>query len=148
MKPVCKYNIYKLISTLLTVGTPIITLASCSDLFVHRSDTAISAAGMFAILLSVLFLKDKIAENFKVPSAFVISGVSLLLLLMIESLILPLKYVCIATLCTSGVDELIFKRLYKQIESTFPQGYEHCKFLGLMFTTSKHLMNRGANDGN
>lgn len=140
MKAVGKYNVCKTISTLLTVGAPIITLCSCSDLFVHRSDTAISAAGIFAILLSALFLKDKIAENFKVPSAFVISAACLILLLLVESLIQPLKHVCIITLCTSGVDELTFKRLYKSMEATFPEKYKSYQFLGLMFTTTKTLM--------
>ena len=139
MGPVCKYNICKGISTVLTAGTPIITLLSCSDFFVHRSDTAISAAGMFAIFLSVLLFKDKIAENFKVPSAFVISVVSLVLLLMVESLIQPLKYICIATAITSGVDELTFKRFYKIVESKFPQGCEVNKLFGFMLTTSKKL---------
>ena len=67
MKVVAKYNTCKAISTVLTVVTPIVTLMSCSDLFVHRSDSSVSAAGMFAIFLSLLFFKDKIAENFKVP---------------------------------------------------------------------------------
>lgn len=140
MKAVGKYNTCKAISTLLTVGTPITTLCFCSDLFIHRSDTAISAAGMFAIFLSLLFLKDKIAENFKVPSAFVISAASLVLLLLVESLILPLKYVSIATLCTSGIDELTFKRIYKSIELGFPKDYGKCKFLGFMFITTDKLM--------
>ena len=60
MKPIAKYNTYKGVSTVLTVGTPIITLACCSDMFVHRSETAISAAGMFGLLLAALLLKDKI----------------------------------------------------------------------------------------
>ena len=139
MKPVAKYNTCKGISTALTVGTPIITLCCCSDMFVHRSETAISAAGVFAILLALLFAKDKIAENFKIPSAFVLSFVMLVALLMIEELIQPLKYVCITTLCTSGVDELTFKRMYKRIESKFPQGYESNKIAGFMVTTSSSL---------
>ena len=64
MKPVAKYNTCKGVSTVLTVGTPIITLLCCGDMFVHKSSTAISAAGMFGILIAALFLKDKIAENF------------------------------------------------------------------------------------
>ena len=140
MKAVGKYNLYKGISTLLTVGTPIVTLCSCSELFIHRSDTAISAAGMFAIFLSLLFLKDKIAENLKMPSAFVVSAVSLILLLIIESLILPLKYVCIATLCTSGVDQLLFKRWYKRIEIDFPKNFKKYQFLGFIFTNTDELM--------
>jgi hypothetical protein len=139
MKRVCKYNLCKGISTLLTVGTPIITLCSCSELFVHRSDTAISAAGIFAILLTLLFAKDKIAENFKVPSAFVLSTVVFILLLMIESVMQPVKYVCIATMCTSGVDELTFKRFYKNIESLLPKEAMSYKYFGFIFSTSDKL---------
>lgn len=139
MKPVAKYNTCKGISTALTVGTPIVTLCCCSDMFIHRSETAISAAGIFAILLALLFAKDKIAENFKVPSAFVVSFVSLIAICMVEELILPLKYVCITTLCTTGVDEVTFKRMYKRIESKFPQGYESNKIAGFMVTTSSSL---------
>ena len=115
MKKVAKYNTYKGISTLLTLGTPIVTLCSCSELFVHNSGTSISAAGVFTLLIVALFAKDKLAEHFKVPSAFVVSGLMLILVLMIEQILLPIKYVCIATLCTSGVDELTFKRFYKQL---------------------------------
>jgi hypothetical protein len=145
MKPVCKYNVCKLISTLLTVGTPVTTLCLCSDFFIHRSETAISAAGIFAILLTMLIAKDKIAENFKMPSAFVISTVCLILVLMLEYLIQPVKYVCIATMCTSGIDELTFKRFYKNIETCLPERYKISKYCGFIFTTSNKLI--GGQDG-
>ena len=73
MKTVAKYNTFKGVSTGLTIGTPIVTLICCGEMFVHRSDTAISAAGIFAILFSFLFFKDKIIEKFKSPSALVLS---------------------------------------------------------------------------
>lgn len=145
MKSVAKYNLFKGISTVLTVGTPIITLCSCSELFIHRSDTAISAAGIFTLLLVALFAKDKIMEHFKVPSAFMLSVATFVLILMIESILQPVKYVCIATICTSGIDELSFKRLYKNIESTFPEHYQNNKFVGFMFTTTDKLL--GDNNG-
>ena len=66
MKTVAKYNTFKGISTLLTAGTPFISLLSCSELFVHRSETAISAAGVFAMLFAILFFKDKLLENFAI----------------------------------------------------------------------------------
>ena len=47
------------------MGTPIITLACCGDFFVERPATAISAAGVFAILIALLFAKDKLAEKIK-----------------------------------------------------------------------------------
>lgn len=147
MKAVGKYNIYKGISTLLTVGTPIITLCSCSDLFIHRSDTAISAAGIFAILLSLLFFKDKIAEKLKAPPAVLVAGAALILLLMVESLIVPLKYVCITTLVATGIDEFTFKRLYKRLEMSFPPNYEKCQYFGFLFITTDNLMG-GNNNAN
>lgn len=140
MKAVGKYNLFKAISTLLTIGTPIVTLCTCSDFFVHRSDTAISAGGIFVILICLLFAKDKIAENFKVPSAFVVSTALLVFLLMIDSLIQPMKYVCIATMITTGVDELTFKRFYKQIEASFPEKSNVNKVAGFIFTTTDKLL--------
>ena len=139
MKPVAKYNICKGISILLTVGTPITTMCICSDFFVHRPETAISAGGIFAILLTILFAKDKIVENFKIPSAFVLSTIILIFILMVQSIIEPLRYVCIATMCTSGVDELTFKRIYKRIEKSFPENADTNKFVGFMFTRSDKI---------
>ena len=139
MKAVGKYNLFKAISTFLTIGTPIVTLCTCSDFFIHRSDTAVSAGGVFVILICLLFAKDKIAENFKMPSAFSVSTAMLILLLMIDSHIQPMKYVCIATMCTTGVDELTFKRFYKQIEATFPQNANVNKIAGFMLTTTDKL---------
>ena len=53
MKTVAKYNICKGVSDVLTLGTPITTLLLCSDFFIHRSDTAISAAGIFVIIVTM-----------------------------------------------------------------------------------------------
>ena len=92
MKEVGKYNTFKGISTLLTMGTPIITLACCGDFFVDRPATAISAAGMFAILIALLLGKDKLAEKIKFQSAFIISAVVLVLIVVMENIILPMKY--------------------------------------------------------
>ena len=136
MKTVAKYNTCKALSTLCTIGTPIITLCSCSQMFVHRSDTAISAAGIFAILIAMLFAKDKLAEHLKVPSAFVLSLIVLILICIVESILLPVKYICIATMITSGVDELTFKRFYKNIESKLPEDFKNKKLAGFLITTS------------
>ncbi len=140
MRSVAKYNIFKGVSTALSVGTPIATMACCGDLFVHRADTAISAAGIFAILIASLFFKDKIAENFKSPSALIISIISLVLVCMVENITYPIKCVCIATIGACGVDELTFKRWYKQIERAFPQGANDYKHFGFLFTTSQNLL--------
>ena len=134
-----KYNMCKAISTVLTVGTPIITLACQSDFFVHNSGTAISATGVFAILIACLFLKDKIAENFKVTSAFVISTAVFILILLVERIMQPMKIVCIASMVASGIDELTFKRFYKRFEALMPKEAEAYKFIGFVFTTTKTL---------
>lgn len=140
MRAVAKYNTFKGVSTALTIGTPIATLACCGDFFVHRADTAISAAGIFSILIASLFLKDKIAETFKSPSALILSAIILVLVCMVENIIFPIKCVCIATIAACGIDELTFKRWYKQLERTFPQGANDYKHFGFIFTTSQNLL--------
>lgn len=147
MKSVAKYNAFKGVSTALTVGTPLITLACCGDFFVHRTETAISAAGLFAILIAALFFKDKIAEKFKSPSALIISIAVLILCVLIEHIILPVKYVCIATIAASGVDELTFKQWYKRIEKAFPESVGDYKHAGFVFTTTQKLIEEGAQNG-
>ena len=139
MKKVAKYNACKGVSTALTIGTPIVTLACCGDFYVHRSDTAISAAGMFSLFIVLLLFKDKFAEKFKMPSAFILSVVMFILLIMLEKIMLPIKYVCIATMISTGVDELTFKRFYKQIELFLPQEAQAFKHVGFIFTTTKKL---------
>lgn len=141
MKNVAKYNIFKGISTLLTFGTPLLTLSCCGDFFVHRSETAISAAGIFAIVICLLLFKDKLLENWKMPSAFFTSLVMFILILLVESIIIPIKYVCIATLISTGVDEVSFKRLYKNIEIQLPEQASSFKHFGFLFTTSNRLSN-------
>lgn len=140
MKEVAKYNLYKGISTVLSVGTPIVTMACCGDFFIHRSDTAISAAGVFAILIASLFFKDKIAENFKSPSALVVSIVVFILTLLVENLTYPIKAVCIATIAACGIDELTFKTWYKRLERVFPESAVDYKHFGFLFTTTKNLL--------
>lgn len=139
MKQVAKYNTFKGVSTALTIGTPIVTLACCGDFFVHRSDTAISAAGMFSLFIVLLLFKDKFAEKWKMPSAFILSLVMFILLIMVEKIMLPMKYVCIATMISTGVDELTFKRFYKQIELLLPQEAQAFKHVCFIFTTTKKL---------
>lgn len=139
MKPVAKYNLCKGASTVCTVGAPIITLICQSEFFVHRSSTAISAAGVFALLIALLFTKDKIAENFKMPSAFVLSFVFYVLILIVEKILLPIKIVCIVTMVTSGLDEFTFKKWYKSIESHLPVDLSDKKHFGFLFTTSKSI---------
>lgn len=145
MKIVAKYNTFKGISTLATIGTPIITLFCCSNMFVHRPETAISASGLFTILVVMLLLKDKIAEHWKFPSAFIVSTVGLILIVIAEHIILPIKTICLVTMLTSGVDELTFKRFYKIIEVDLPQNYKKYTFAGFITTTSKKLLGENTN---
>ena len=140
MKQVGKYNTFKGISTLLTMGTPIITLACCGDFFVERPATAISAAGVFAILIALLFAKDKLAEKIKTPSAFIISAAVLVIIVVVENILLPMKYVCIATMIASGVDELTFKRMYKALECKMPQCWQAYEHFGFIFAKTLDIV--------
>ena len=139
MKQVGKYNTFKGISTLLTIGTPIITLACCGDFFTERPATAISAAGVFAILIALLFAKDKLAEKIKSPSAFIISAAVLIIIVVVENILLPMKYVCIATMIASGVDELTFKRMYKALECKMPQCWQAYEHFGFIFAKTQDI---------
>lgn len=139
MKTVAKYNTFKGVSTLLTLGTPIVTLSCSSEFFVHRSDTAISAAGIFAILICILLFKDKLMEHWKMPSAFVVSLAMLIFIVLLENIIIPIKYVSIATLISTGVDELTFKRLYKGAELLLPKEAESFKHVGFLFVSTNKL---------
>lgn len=143
MTNVAKYNTFKGVSTAITAGTPVVTLACCSDWFVHRSETAISAAGIFAIILLLIIFKDKIAEDWKVPSVFVLSTAMFIFVLLVEHIIVPIKYVCLTTMMATGVDELTFKRIYKNIEYLFPKEtkrYKHCGFICASSTTISNLL--------
>ena len=140
MTLVSKYNTFKGISTVLTVGTPMISLASCSELFVHRSDTSISAAGIFAILFAILFLKDNIVENFKIPSPFIISVCGLIVISLIESIIYPLKIVFITTVVVTGIDTLTFRRIYKNIERSLPENVSKYFKFGFIFGKTDEIV--------
>lgn len=140
MSKIAKYNLFKGISTIITLGTPIITLICTSNFFVHRPETAISAAGIFTILISMIFLKDKIAENFKIPSAFILSLIVFVLILLIENIIEPMKMVSLTSMLASGIDELSFKRIYKSLELQMPESVKSFKHIGFIFTSSNKLL--------
>ncbi len=145
---VWKYNLWKGLSTLATVGTPIIVLATQYSLYYHRSETAISASGLFAILIALLFFKDKIAENWKMPSPLVLSIIVFVMIILIEHIIEPVKIVCIATMITCGADELFFKRFYKREELKFTThgvNLDLYKHFGFLFVTTETL-NGGNNE--
>lgn len=139
MGKVAKYNTFKGVSTLLTIGTPMITLACTGEFFVQRSESAVSAAGMFAILLAILFCKDKLLEKFKTPAPFVVCGVILALIYMIENLMYPMKLVCWVTLASTGIDEFTFRRFYKNLERELPKNADKYKHFGFIFATTNKL---------
>ncbi len=139
MKTVAKYNTLKGVSTAMTIGTPMATLLLCGDLFVHRSETAISACGVMTILILALVFKDKILENFKVPSAFMLCAILLVLIYTIKNIIVPMEYVCWATLITSGIDEFTFKQMYKRMEIMFPEQVKAYKHLGFILCKTEEL---------
>lgn len=140
MTKIAKYNIFKGVSTVITVGTPILSLVSCSELFAHRSDTAISAAGVFALIFALWFLKDKLAENFKLPSPFIASLVGLILIVMVENIIYPMKVVFLSTMITTGIDSLTFKRIYQELEKVLPDAAKTFKKFGFIFVKEKDLI--------
>ena len=139
MGRVAKYNLYKGVSLLLTFGTPIVTLLCSGEFFVHKEGASVSAAGVFVLLIMLCIFKDKIVENFKLPSAFVISAVVLVLLWLIESIIKPIKLICILTMCATGIDEFTFKNWYKRIERILPDDVSNYKHVGFIFAKSKNI---------
>lgn len=140
MKNVAKYNIFKGVSTALTIGTPIATLACCGSFYKDSSTASLSVAGIFTILIALIFCKDKLAENFKPPNALMIATITLVLGSLIANIIECIQIVCIATIVTSGLDELTFKRFYKVLEMKFPKTAEQFKHFGFYFTTTKQML--------
>lgn len=131
MTKVAKYNTFKGISTGITFGAPIATMLAVGELLVQRPATAISGGAVFALLLSALLLKDKLAENFKVPSSLVIAVVVFVFCVLVENIIRPMKITSLVTIIACGVDELTFKGFYKRIETGFPKKageYKHYGF--------------------
>ena len=139
MKRVAKYNIIKGGATLLTVGAPLATLFATSKDYIYTPEGAMSFTGILTIFLCVLLLKDKIAENWKAPSAFVVSTALFFTIIVIEHLLEPVKFVCLATMISSGVDELVLKSIYQRIESTLPEISKYYKHFGFLFTTTNNL---------
>lgn len=141
MKQVAKYNTYKALSTVLTVGTPIATLACCGDFFIHRSETAISAAAVFAFLISLLFVKDKLLEFMKSPSALKVSVIGFVMCIVLQNLLIPLTWVFGTTIAATAVDELTFKRLYsKLLLLDMPLSYKKFEHFGFIFAKTDTLL--------
>lgn len=139
MKQVAKYNICKGVSTLLTFGTPIVTLACCGEFFVHSSDTSVSAAGIFVILIVALIFKDKFLTNFKIPPTWILCGIGLGLICIIESILIPIKLVFLTTLIATGIDEVTFKRMYNELDIMLPKITQTFKHFGFILTSTDKL---------
>ena len=137
MGSIAKYNIFKGVSTVLTIGTPIITLLCTNSFFRTRSTTAISAAGILGILIVLLFAKDKIAEKFKFPGAFPLCLGLLILLYLVEHIVVPMKYVLWTSTIAAGLDTITFKVYYKQQEALLPPEAQAYKHFGFIFATKK-----------
>ena len=76
----------------------------------------------------------------KVPSAFVLSTVLLILIVLVEKILQPMKLVCIATMITSGIDKLTFERMYKRLELVFPDSLPTYQFAGFILSTTDKIM--------
>jgi len=147
MKDVGKYNTFYALSNLLTFGTPIITLVTCSSFFIHRTETSISAAGMFVLMICAFIFKDKIMKTKKIPSVFIISSIIFILIIMFESIVEPIKTVCFATMISTGIDELSFKRIYKRLELLLPKSAEAYNQFGFIFAKTDKLKEMDKNNG-
>lgn len=139
MTKVAKYNIFKGISTALTFGAPIVSMLCMGEAFISRPATAISGVGVFALLMSALFLKDKLAEKFRAPSALVLSIVVFVFCVLVENVIRPLKIMALVTIIVCGVDELTFKGLYKRIELAFPEQAAASKRFGFYMAKQRTI---------
>ena len=135
---VAKYNTCKGLSTTLTIGTPIVSLI-ISGIEIVSPAGKMSVTACLIFLIALLFMKDKLAENMKLPSAFVLSIVLLCFIIVIENILTPLKGTLIATIIACGIDELTFKRIYKQVELLLPEESKLFKHFGFIFTTTTNL---------
>lgn len=140
MKSVAKYNLFKGLSTVCTMGTPLITLLLCGDFIKKTPNASVSASGVFVLLLMFMFFKDKILENFKMPPTFILCLIIFIGVVLIENILMPIKTICIVTMATSGIDEFTFKKFYKKLERSFPDNVDDYKHVGFIFTTTSNLL--------
>lgn len=140
MREVGKYNLFKSLSILITCVPPIITAYLLGDLIVYDAGASMSLAAILAICTVLFFLKNKILENFKVPSAFTISLILFILFITVEQIIIPAKYLCGVVMVCTGIDELSFKRIYKRIEVLLPEKREAYKHFGFYFCKTSTLL--------
>lgn len=145
MKFVLKYNLLKAISLLLTVGTPGVSMIIMNATLADSPAGAISIVGMIAICISLFFMKDKLAENMKMPSPLVAAIVILIFILLLENILLLAKYVCLIMIAVCCIDELTFKNWYKRTERNFIKQHTNIdlcdyKKFGFIISTTKMLL--------
>lgn len=139
MSNLAKYNISKGVSTVLTMGTPIVSMFCCGDFFVKKTSASISAVGIVCILFVLLFTKDKIAENWKVPSAMIVAGIIFALTSMVKAIIEPIQIISFVTFIACTLDEATVKSLYKRYELLLPASASVYKKFGFIFATMNML---------
>lgn len=139
MKKVFKYNLFKSLSLLITCVPSFVITSYYGDFIIRDSKATISFAGVISILVAVLFLKNKIAENFKVPSPFIIACVLFFLTILIEHILIQVRMTCLVIMISCGVDEFTFKRIYKNIEVLMPEKMKAYKHLGFYVCKSDKL---------
>lgn len=137
---VAKYNTVKGVSTALNLGAPFATLLACGDFIVEQPSRAISTAGIIVLIIALFLVKDKILEALKIKPVMVFSGLVLILACLMESIIEPVKIVCIVTVAMSGIDVLTFERWYKSLEKQLPELAQDKKHLGFIFAKTQTIM--------
>lgn len=140
MKEVGKYNLFKVLSILLTCIPTALVALSYSDTIIKDKKASVSFVAIIAIIIVILFLKDKILENFKTPSPFVIALVLFIIIVLFEQIILPAKFVSMTVMIACGIDELSFKRIYKRIEFLLPEKAKAYKHVGFYFCTTNKVL--------
>lgn len=146
MREIGKYNLFKALSILITCIPPLVVAYFFGDLIVYDTGASISLAAIIAIFVVLLFLKNKIFENFKVPSAFVIALTLFIILVCVEQIIIPAKFVCGTVMICAGIDELTFKRIYKHIELLLPEKREAYKHFGFYFCKTSTVLGETKNE--
>lgn len=136
---VAKYNIFKAISTVLTFGTPIVSVIACGGFYRNDGGACVSLAAVMAFLLSALFLKDKLAEQFKSPTALKISAAGLIFCFIVEAIVQAMQVMFGCTVIACLIDETTFKRFYVEMERKFPEDARVYKHIGFYIMNSDKL---------
>ena len=142
MKQVAKYNLFKLLSVLITcIPTLLVSYHFTKDI-VKDPGQSISLAGVIGIIVVAAFMKDKIAENFKMPSPFIVSTIIFIFVIVIEKILVGVKFTCLSAMIFCAIDELIFKRIYKRLDMLMPENKEVYKHFGFYFCKTETLFKK------